>query len=427
MLAAAVSLSGMVWLAGCEQQPYPTTAQAATEAPKPPPPLAGAPSDAPQPTPPAYTPPPPAPYSPPRGSSGVAIVAMAPIPNPGDPGSEGYYKDRHLTVVRGHVRHAAVTAPKPPMTVAHKAAAPKPAIHAGVPPVYAEAPPPKPPLVAAKAPSSPKTTVVVLKPAPKGYAGALTPTGPVKPYVPPKDYRPATPPPVAVKSPLKPAPVPVAIVAAGPVSPSPRPVAAAPASAPGGDRAAHVASLQSALADAISKGAVLSAPERFTANQPADVSLTVPAGFYDAVRTEAQKAGLSDSAASVNLTAVLSGDGFSVTPDETQSQPLTVGQATQFRWTVTAQPGAKGPLHADIGADLLGGGSDTLALGSVQKQAPLGVKATPRIIGAAILVLILAVVVVWLARGRGPTRSANARRASQAARAAPADATAAGS
>jgi hypothetical protein len=47
----------------------------------------------------------------------------------------------------------------------------------------------------------------------------------------------------------------------------------------------------------------------------------------------------------------------------------------------------------------------------------MGVKATPRIIGAAILFLILALAVVWLARGRGPARSATARRASQAARA----------
>jgi hypothetical protein len=76
---------------------------------------------------------------------------------------------------------------------------------------------------------------------------------------------------------------------------------------------------------------------------------------------------------------------------------------------------------------LLGSGSDTLALGSVQKQAGLGVKATPRIIGAAILFLILALAVVWLARGRGPARSATARRASQAARSTPADLGAAGS
>ena len=46
-----------------------------------------------------------------------------------------------------------------------------------------------------------------------------------------------------------------------------------------------------------------------------------------------------------------SGEGYAVTPDVTQSQPLTVGQPTEFHWTVTAQPGARGPLRADVGAD----------------------------------------------------------------------------
>jgi len=256
----------------------------------------------------------------------------------------------------------------------------------------------------------------------------LTPPGPVKPYTPPKDYTPAPPPKVDAYA-QKGAAVAVATAAAvattakatynadKPAAAPPAPVAA-PAAPPAsaGDRPTRLAALQSTLTDGVSKGAVLTAPQRFTANQPADVSLTIPAAFYDTLRAEAEKNGLSDAAASVNLTAVLSGDGFSVTPDETQSQPLTKGQPTEFRWTVTAQPGAKGPLHADVGADLLGGGSDTLALGSVQKQAGFGVKPTPRMVGAAILVLILALVVVWLARGRGPSRPASARRASRAAR-----------
>jgi uncharacterized iron-regulated membrane protein len=266
----------------------------------------------------------------------------------------------------------------------------------------------------------------------------MTPSRPVKPYTPPKDYKPA----YAVAPPKPPqgyAQKGVAVAVAGkdavttakgaanqakatynankpaPAPPSPVTVAATPP-ANASDRPTRLAALQNTLTDAVSKGAVLTAPQRFTANQPADVSLTIPAAFADTLRSEAQKNGLSDAAASVNMTAVLSGDGFSVTPDETQSQPLTVGQPTEFRWTVTAQPGAKGPLHADVGADLLGGGSDTLALGSVQKQAGFGVKPTPRMVGAAILVLILALVVVWLARGRGPSRPASARRASRAAR-----------
>ena len=455
MIVAALSLSGLLVLSGCDERPYPGTANSYTAPPAAPPsaPLAGAPTPPPQtyapppppvayaPPPPAYAPPPPRAYDPP------AIVAMAPIPNPGEPGSDGYYSGRGY----GHRVHSrlysspppaygAAPPPKPYAPPPTYVKAPKPPVYTPkpAPPVYAKAPkppayappPPKPaPPVYAKAPAPP----------PKGYAGALTPPGPVKPYTPPKDYTPAPQPPAYAATPPKPAGYAQkgAAVAAGaaaavavaadqakatynankPAAAPPAPVAA-PATPPAstGDRPTRLAALQSTLTDAVSKGAVLTAPQRFTANQPADVSLTIPAAFADTLRTEAQKNGLSDAAASVNLTAVLSGDGFSVTPDETQSQPLTVGQPTEFRWTVTAQPGAKGPLHADVGADLLGGGSDTLALGSVQKQAGFGVKPTPRMVGAAILVLILALVVVWLARGRGPSRPASARRASRAAR-----------
>ena len=158
-------------------------------------------------------------------------------------------------------------------------------------------------------------------------------------------------------------------------------------------------------------------PAAFTAGKPADVTLTIPADFADTLKDEAAKQNLADAAASVNMTAVLSGDGFAVTPDETQSQPLTMGQPTEFRWSVTATNGAKGPLHADVGADLLGAGSDTLSLGQVQKNQGLGVQVTPRVLGAALLVLIAILVVAWLARGRGtPSRSSSARRASRRAR-----------
>lgn len=101
-MAAAVSVTGLLALSGCEERPYPTAAKTSYEAPKAPPAqLAGAPATppsyeaprAPEPTytPPAQTPPTysapayqPRPYDPP------AIVAMAPIPNPGEYGQEGY-------------------------------------------------------------------------------------------------------------------------------------------------------------------------------------------------------------------------------------------------------------------------------------------------------------------------------------------------
>lgn len=480
---AAFSLVGLLALTGCEERPYPQAAKS-YEAPKPTPPakLAGAPAPAPPPAPVrAYAPPPPPPppvqtYTPPPPPryDNSAIVGMAPIPNPGEPGSEGYYQGNRA-------KHASYAPPvrqpayAPPAGEGYAASTPKKSYHKPAPPKagppakpsYAKAPPPvkaykpapPPPPTYAKAPPPPAKAYKPAPPPPPTYAKAppATPPAPKKPEayaakaaaagavaaVAAKDVKAAA---VAsadkAKAMAKDA-KPVAVAAANKAkdaakdaktaatdkakdamaamkpaaapAPAAKPAAAAPATN-NADRSTRLAALQSALTDAVSKGAVLKTPSRFTANTPADVTLTVPAGFYDTLKKEAEKNGLTDAAASVNMTAVLSGDGFSVTPDETQSVPLTVGQPTEFRWTVTAQPGAKGPLHADVGADLLGGGSDTLALGSVQKAGGFGPKLNSQIVGGILLVLIAGLVVAWLARGRGPSRPASARRASRAAR-----------
>jgi hypothetical protein len=164
--------------------------------------------------------------------------------------------------------------------------------------------------------------------------------------------------------------------------------------------------------------AKLKAPARFTANQPADVTLTIPAEFAQTLRDAAAKNDLNDAATSANLTAVLSGDGYAITPDTAQSRPLTAGQPTEFQWTVTPQPGERGPLHADIGADLLGAGSDTLSLGSVESGGGRGRSGVNnRMWGFAALALIAALVVAFLARGgSSSSHSGAARRASRRAR-----------
>jgi uncharacterized iron-regulated membrane protein len=146
---------------------------------------------------------------------------------------------------------------------------------------------------------------------------------------------------------------------------------------------------------------MLNVPE-LKPDAPADVTLTLPADFASVVRDQAEKQGLQDATASVNMTALLAGDGYAVAPDEVQSQPLTVGQPTEFHWTVTAQQGAKGTLHADVGADLLGGGDQALQLGSVTPGGRgAGLHLSPRAWGAGLLVLLAVVVLAWLNRSRG--------------------------
>ncbi len=103
---------------------------------------------------------------------------------------------------------------------------------------------------------------------------------------------------------------------------------------------------------------------------------------------------------------MLAGDGYAVTPDAAQSQPLTVGQPIEFHWTVIRQPEGKGPLTAQVRADLLGGGSETLDLGAVSPAAPSGFRLSPKSVGAGLLALIAVVVLGWFARGRSTSKPA---------------------
>ncbi len=297
--------------------------------------------------------------------------------------------------------------PPPPAQLAGGPPPPPPASQPSAPVIIAMAPIPNPPEKPRRA-RRPRAQSSGYAAAPPRYVAPRVAAAPAaKPSVVAKTAPgKVTPPAKVAKSSAKP----VVPALKAPASPK---VAAANTA----DRAARLGELQTALAAVIAKGAKLVIPERFIAGQPADVRLTVPADFADTVKTEAEKTQLADAAKSVNLTAVLSGEGYAVTPDETQSLPLAAGQATEFHWAFTAQPNAKGPLHADVGADLLGGGSDTLNLGSVTPgKAWFGLKDNPRLLGFGIIVLLGAFIIAFLARGRSaPSRSASARRAARRA------------
>ena len=101
------------------------------------------------------------------------------------------------------------------------------------------------------------------------------------------------------------------------------------------------------------------------------------------------------------ITAALTGQGFAVTPEGPQSAPLLAGQPIVFRWSVTPQAGAHGPLQAEINADLLTDGR-TLPLGTIKSLAGVG-RATGRVVGVGLLVLIALALLGWAARRRRPT------------------------
>jgi hypothetical protein len=357
--STATALAALtIVLAGCGREPYPTPAE---EPPPPPPPMAdlyGEPLPPPPPEPAAYPE-----YT--QAPSAPVVIAMAPIPNPPEPA---------------------------PRRAAPRRSSSEPTYRAAPAPTYRATPAPAPRATAPARPAAPAQPPLKAVP-PSGTARVAPP-----PAV--KNSGPVQPP--ALKAPAAPS-------------------ATANAASPLGDRSTRLAALETALTEWISREAELNTPDRFTANQPAEVTLTIPAEFAAIMREEAAKNDLTDAAASVNVTSILSGDGFSVTPDATQSRPLTAGQPTEFQWTVTAQTGQRGPLHADVGADLLGAGSDTLSLGAVQSGGGFSIPGigslSPRAIGIGILALIALLIVGLLARGRStPSRSASARRESRRAR-----------
>ena len=412
---AALS-AGFLVLSACEERAYPPAHQEAPPPPAAPAELMGAPTS-PYPAPPAYQQPayaPPADQQPAYATSPYdngAVVAMAPIPNPGDPGSEPYYDyGRHR--YGGRRVHARYEAAEPAQTAQNAVISPYGEGHPapGRHPSYSYPAPASPAYPPTNTAPYPSTTGAVAEngansaqaqPAPANDAGKTDHTG------------------VAVAGAgaagllalnAKHAAGHAAQAASTHTAKTRQSTPTASPATTSGDQATNLASLQTALTDAVGKTAVLKAPARFTANQPTDVSLTLPAGFGDTMKSEAQKDGLADAAASVSMTALLSGDGFAVTPNDTQSAPLTLGQPTQFHWTVTANPSAKGPLHADVGADLLGGGSEKLALGSVRAASDTGAKLAPHFIGVALLVLLAVLVVAWLVRERRQTRPVVTRR-----------------
>ena len=193
--------------------------------------------------------------------------------------------------------------------------------------------------------------------------------------------------------------------AAAPASPAAGP--AKPEATVAQPRADRVAALQTALAGAASTSAVLAAPH-FQVNTPADVTLTVPASFADTLRTESGRQGLADDAASAALTSRLAGDGYVVIPDASQRQVIVAGQPTVFHWTATQEPGARGALQAQLGAQLLGGGQDQLDLGVVKAGATGGVGW--RVVGGVLLALVVALIVALFARSGRRTPAVVERR-----------------
>ncbi len=368
--AAALVLASAVSLAGCEREAVPAAAP-----PPPPPadqPLAGAPEESPAPpvmaqeepaplTPSDQPPPPPVMEAPSAAEPG--IVAMAPIPNPPETPRRTYRAAPAHRASRpyGYTRRVhRVYAAGATYSYAATPARVRPIRHAAAPAMRHAA-------------ASPYTAAAT-HPALTSVTGAATASA--------RHAAAAT----AHRHGGK----------------------ATPAAASAAPRADRLASLQTTLGGAMASSAKLDTPH-FVAGTPADVSLTVPASFAETLRTEAGRQGLADDAASVALIARLAGDGYVVIPDTVQRQMLAAGQPSVFHWTVTQQQGARGPLQAGIGAQLMGGGGqDQLDLGVVKVAQASGMGW--KVVGAILLLVVLAAIVALIARAGGGSNAPERRR-----------------
>lgn len=153
-----------------------------------------------------------------------------------------------------------------------------------------------------------------------------------------------------------PAPAPVHVAAAPPVA---KPVPAAPPT--------KLVQLQAAVGQAVVQGSNLAVSPDIAQGKPGGVALTLPANLWDVLRAQAEKFGFKRAARHADVSATLSGDGYAVTPNGSQSQALKAGQAARFAWQVTPGQKASGPLRAEVSAELKGqGASKLLSLATLQ-------------------------------------------------------------
>lgn len=146
---------------------------------------------------------------------------------------------------------------------------------------------------------------------------------------------------------------------------TPAPAAAAKPASPA------VARLQAAVGPTVASGSTLTLAAPLSQRQPGAVSLTLPQTLFDLLRQQAAKLGLDRNARLVDITAILKGDGYDITPNGAQTVRLKAGEAPSFQWQVKPGAGALGPLRAEIGAVLRGQvKSLTLPLASIEKPAP---------------------------------------------------------
>ncbi len=214
-----------------------------------------------------------------------------------------------------------------------------------------------PRVAAAPAYKAPPPKVVAARPAPK-VAMAPAPKPVVKPAPAPVKVAP----PVAVAK-ATPAPAPVIKPTALP------PVAKAPAAAPAKPVDPKMAALTTAVSAEAIKGATLTVPETLAKGEESKVTLALPVTLLDLIQSEAAKLGLTKAARKAEVSATLTGDGYTITPNAAQTQALKKGEAATFNWQVKPADGEKTPLKATVDGALKGqkGAPKTFSIATLEQ------------------------------------------------------------
>jgi hypothetical protein len=165
----------------------------------------------------------------------------------------------------------------------------------------------------------------------------------------------------APASPAARAPASKAVAAAPAAKAAPAQKAAAPADP-------KAAQLATALAP-VAAASTLTVAESIKTGQAGDVVLNLPQNLYALLREQAAKLGLGRAARTTDVTATLSGEGYTITPNGAQTARLKNGEAPSFKWQVTPLPGVS---HSDLSAKfdaILRGErtSRTVALGTLEQ------------------------------------------------------------
>ncbi|MDO9335472.1 MAG: hypothetical protein Q7T61_03660 [Caulobacter sp.] len=203
------------------------------------------------------------------------------------------------------------------------------------------------------------------RPAPAPRAVAPRPAPRVAAAPPPKVVVKPAPPPVKVAPPVAvakaaPAPAPVIKPAALP------PVAKASVAPPVDPK---LAALSAAVSAEAIKGATLTVPDTLAQGEESKVTLSLPVNLLDLIQSEAAKLGLTRAARKSDVSATLTGDGYTITPNAAQTQSLKKGEAATFNWQVKPGEGEKTPLKAKVDGVLKGqrGAPKTFSIATLEQ------------------------------------------------------------